>query len=200
MGKLYGVSHDVENLDELSQLIRELEYQNFQSASLELPDDYLELREQNMGIFFFGVIGKYLEEKGTKIFSLDPPELMDEVYTLIDSIAIKKGEYDISEVNSELRVAKKKVDDNFVAPEVRFRYKRILRRNPRILELTQNGLRVEELESMLMSVHKKRDEVMLERINEINPELVVVGLGHAREIKNKLTNYEYIDFTKVIYR
>jgi hypothetical protein len=178
---LMGVRHA--SKDELRRLISELDKRKPASVGLELREDY-ETAFSVVG--FFGDLYTHLRQNDTRIHLLENPDLWNE-YKAVELLTfVHEGSATIAGIQSDLRAIEDVLRKTslYSAPECVIPLDKSRQRLVSALEI--NGTLSDSVSKRWRELVSLRSEYFIFRILATMPEIVIVGLGHAVEMKPKL--------------
>lgn len=178
---LIGVSHG--SKQELIALLRELDKRKPASVGLELREDY-ETAGYRVG--FFGDLYEYLKPKVSKILLLDNPKLWNEMKTVEILKAVHEGILSLAQLEYKLAEVMRRVEDGFADPEELAPLIPQVERAERALDLNRELPTKDMVLQRWQELNAQRSDYFVRRILQDVPELVVVGVGHARQMASKL--------------
>ncbi|GEM_PF-3122957 len=178
---LMGVSHG--SRKELIALCRELDRRKPVSVGLELREDY-EPADSRIG--FFGDIYTYFKLKVVRLVLLDNPDLWNETQAMQFLKAIHEGVSSLARLKYDLAEIMRRLEEDWITPEERIPSIIMAQRLQRALELNQELPTGDLVLRRWQELNVQRSDYFVGRILHYVPELVVVGLDHARQMAPKL--------------
>ncbi len=193
---IIGVAHECR--DELKWLRRKVGQHDVRSAALEVPDDFS--RREALGIGnFFSSLSDSLMESGVRIIPLETAESWDFTHVLFGVKAVVKGKIsrkDMQECLMEFQV--REAEYMGPAPELN----RLAKKYRHFISIYEEMLAVldnKDCASLFVNdfivkrcAYLNRDRRMLSRINENEPDAVIVGDAHAQRLRFELRGFDYL--------
>ncbi|MEM7815938.1 MAG: hypothetical protein QXN71_02350 [Candidatus Aenigmatarchaeota archaeon] len=186
---LLGVGHKSEQ--ELEKVKGRIDIYIPSIAGIELPEDYMEKEDIGYTIFFFSDITSYLKDKGTKVIPLEDSATVDYHYAIEVAKAVYEGKITRRQVEIEEAEVRNMKITPYMSPELIRDIEFLVNRYKNILDILNNTKGLEDVMKLWKSSNKKREVHMLEKIKKYMPDLVIIGDGHARELKDNLPEYNY---------
>ena len=188
---LISVMHRDED-QEFNSLKSLLDQYHPSTVGLELPDNYLELSNHGVTIYFFSKAEKYLTDNGLQVIPLDSQDCWEELTPVLIAKSVLEGKQTLEGLRKEIDLAFKKRKDAYTSPEACYCYSRFYNQGKKALELLKAGLDTATLQGLWRKCMDNRNEVMLERILQHNPDCVILGDGHVQELTDRLNGYKII--------
>jgi hypothetical protein len=161
------------------------------SVGIELPQDIIERHAHGLSVYFFSDLAHLSKERGSSFIPLEDGLLYDMSQSLaiarnllIDRRSMDSLKHYITELQEEI--------DPYKSPEQTYAPKKLLKIHTDALRLLAEHENVVRLQTAFSLLNIEREKVMLEQILATNPEMVIIGDGHARELANRLSDYVYI--------
>jgi len=187
---LVGVYHEQDYLEAfVKQLWKDLP--SFETIGLELPLNHERLYTifaEEVG--FFSPIYREMKEAGKTVYALEDPGLFNETQELSPAFNWVEGKITEKLLRRAFTEAERerKTLSPFTAPIARHhtlvKYKIIARS----IEALEQG--EDYVNQTWFDVNRKREEFMLPRIQELKPDVIIVGTAHARALEPSLPEYQ----------
>lgn len=192
---LIGVTHFYERQDVENVLSCLRENEQPLRVGIELPDDYKEREDLRIGFpTFTKLVHYFIRTIGPTIIPLDETKLSDERFCTKAALGIIKNE-----TQKKFYEEKTGLEQHlagmigYAAPESTLTLVHYIKRFRRVAELIEETNQ-DQLQKRFDDLVKASDKVMIERIIKHDPEIVVVGGAHARNIITSLPRYRYLQF------
>ncbi|PIN80161.1 hypothetical protein COV11_04560 [Candidatus Woesearchaeota archaeon CG10_big_fil_rev_8_21_14_0_10_30_7] len=194
---LIGVDHA--NQEELDSLILELDGLKPISAGLELPINYQEQKLMGVIYAFFTPLEEYLASEDVHVSLLDNDKLKHEYGAVKTAKLSLQGRIPRKDLEQSLFVAKTFLEQNttYMPPEFTRRFERDAAFYQRVLQILDDRLSIEEIQALINTANKNREQFMLERILQEQPQTVIIGDAHAETLKGELPDYKYLCRSKL---
>ncbi len=189
---IIGVRHvDEKELNEVNALLFQRRPLN---VGLELPEDYLQREERGIGTSFFGDINSYLINVGISVLYLESSAAWDTHQTIDIARAVLECRVREGDLRKKLNKINEDLAKNsqYTAPELLHQLKFFRERYKKALDIVAGIYSMEEITELWNSSNAKREAHVFYRIFNDKPEIVVIGDGHARKLKDSLAEYDYI--------
>jgi hypothetical protein len=189
---LLGVLHRDEFV-ELDKVETEIVRYSPKNVGLELPQNYLELERQDMGVFFFGKLARRLARYGLQVVALDDPKLWDCYHAIrlaeLTRTNMRKGASFEQELKRHTGFHKnywtsQKAIKRAAAFEAPLRVQAL-----QILKRTRS---LDGIQKLLKDCNSEREKYMFNKIKAHKPDMVIVGDDHAEALALTLTDYSYV--------
>ncbi len=189
---LVGVAHRDEK--ELADLLGKLSSHSPTSVALELPEDYLERERYGIETLFFKDIARLYAAAGVGVIGLEDPETFDRGQAIEVAKGVLLGRFTREQLESELSGLR-----GSITPYVPFEQVQVLKhfaeRDRDALAILDEAPALEDVMGLFYDSNSRREAHVLRRILEEQPDIVVIGDAHARELKDRLPGYEYVTFS-----
>jgi hypothetical protein len=194
MKHIIGVSHSSQA--ELDAVVIKISQDSPAILGLELPENYLEMRKRGFSSYFHEMAKKL--EACMKIIPLEDSVLFH-VGEQIDraKAVVADKRYTRNEVESEYKDLVFELDSfdrKYASPEIISNLEYQIDFLGSVLNIIDTHPTHKAVMELWQGSNLKREEHMLKVIKEENPEIVVIGDGHARVLKNSLPEYQYLKF------
>lgn len=193
---LIGVTHvyEKQEIKNVKSCLREDDHPL--SVGLELPDDYKERRKLGIRFATFTALENYFTNQfGSTIIPLDTPTLADERYCIGTALEIVTFKTQKKFYKEKTGLEQQLTDMSaFSAPERTLTLEHYLKRYRRVAELIESGKNRAYFQKEFNDLIKASDKIMIKRIVKDDPEIVIIGGGHARNIMTSLPRYRYLQF------
>lgn len=202
--EIWGVGHGFPQFDylELEEVKRRIHTHSPKKVGLEIPK-YQQMWQALTHCSYFTKIAEYLDCKEIEFIPLEDNDLWAESKGIAGALNILKNEVTKEEVKNRLREYEKRsllfehMDPLFASPEVAIALEEsacCIKSYKKALSLLDSNLGLEKIEKMFTDSNREREKFQLRAIQEQNPDLVIVGDGHATELSKSLPNYDYYSF------
>ena len=188
------IYHFNKYLDDYKRLILELKNKGIKSIGMEIPSAWKEMakRDKVWGRVFFFNLAEFAEANGIKVIGLENEKLHIEGLALLQArkalIKLSKNEIEAR------RLQARKYISNKTLPK---------RQTKEHFEIDAEALSIasvynkEKVEEMWHALQVKRDETIMEIINNRGINVSIMGDAHARNI-SRITGIPTFDYKKIV--
>lgn len=188
---LVGVAHRDD--EELAELIGKLSSYSPSSVALEMPEDYLERESYGIETAFFKDIARHYAAAGVKVLGLEDPDAFDRGQAIEAAKAVFVGHLTREQLESELSDLMRNITP-YIPPERFHVLRHFAERDRNALAILDEGATLEGVMERFYDSNRGREAHVLRRILAEQPDMVIIGDAHARELKDELPCYEYVTF------
>jgi len=180
---IFGVSHAS---DDISEVVEALNGRRVFKAALELPGDFRD-REGNPHWLFFTPLERHFARSGTQVIPIDDPALRMPG-SLHLAMHVVRGDIAVAAIHEGIEVLERRLDDmEYQPPDATMETRRVLREHMDALDVLAAG----DVSARWTRANRLREIHMLKEILRTDPDVVVVGAAHARELAKTLRGYDY---------
>lgn len=187
---IIGVEHRDE--EELNRVMNEINRYSPSKVGIELPEDYLEREMYGIETFFFGNIASYLRASGVDVIPLENPRLWDYHQAIELAKVVREGRARRENVEKDTAEMKQSINNPYMAPEQIYILNHFIKRNETALEILDKNQTSEEFMKLWEDSIAKRDAYVSAKLQTTKVDMVIVGDGHARKLKDIFPEYEYV--------
>ncbi len=188
---LVGVAHRDD--EELAALLERLSSYAPSSVALEMPEDYLERESYGIETSFFKDIARLYAAAGAGVVGLEDPETFDHAQAIEMAKAILVGQLTREQLESELSDLMRNITP-YIPPERFHVLRHFAARDRSALAILDEAPALEDVMDMFCDSNRRREAHVLRRILAEQPDIVIIGDAHARELKDGLPGYKYVTF------
>lgn len=186
---ILGVGHKSEQ--ELEKVKSRIDIYCPSEAGIELPEDYLEKENIGYTTFFFSDIASYLKGKGAKVLPLEDSATVDYHYAIEVAKSVWEGKIPRKQVETEEAEVRSTKITPYMPPEVVKDIEFLANRYKNILDILRGTSGLEEVMNLWRGSNRKREAYMLEKIKRYMPDMLIIGDGHAKVLKEDMPEYGY---------
>jgi len=186
---ILGVGHKDEQ--ELHKVKSRIDIYCPSEAGIELPEDYLEKEDVSYTTFFFSDIASYLKDKGAKVIPLEDSAIIDYHYAIEVAKSVWEGKIPRKQVEAEEAEVRNTKITPYMSPEMVKDIEFLASRYKNILDILKSTQGLEDVMELWKGSNKKREAYVLEKIRRYMPDMVIIGDGHAKVLKESLPEYGY---------
>jgi len=188
---LMGVAHRDE--EELALVVDKMREYNPRVIGLELPENYAKRELFKVSSFFFSDLAKIARDENREVIPLESPELFD----YIKSVLIAKGvvQKQINRKELEAKVAEYKYqlkDCHYKPPQIIYRPYLRLTIFQKAIDILNQEQSLEDVLTLWDDNNRRREEYVKKNIDKNQPDLVIIGDGHAKKLREVLPYYKYL--------
>lgn len=192
---LIGVEHKSE--EEIDRVNNEISLLSPSKVGIELPEDYQHREMYGIKTFFFSDIASHLRDAGVEVVPLENPDIWNRHHAIELAMAVIKSQVKREDVEMELARIEMtgRKDLSYTAPETLYHLEYFGDKYRTALGMLDRTQSLEGMQELWRDSNKKREVYVLGKIKVCEPDAVVIGDGHARELKEHLPEYEYVTIT-----
>lgn len=159
-------------------------------AGLELPEDYQEKEELGVTVFFFSKLAHYLRKNNAKIVALEKAELVNCFYAVDGARKVLNGSMAMEDLENRLKLLDTCVNP-YAAPKQSYAARLRAQRYWNIVRVLDAVHSLDEVLMIWNELNTRREEYMIKKIQQYQPDMVVVGYAHAHKLAGILKDYNY---------
>lgn len=188
---LVGVAHRDD--EELAALLERFSSYAPSSVALEMPEDYPERESYGIETAFFKDIARHYAAAGVKVLGLEDPDAFDRGQAIEAAKAVLAGQLTRGQLEYELSDLMRDITP-YIPPERFHVLRHFAERDRNALAILDEEATLEGVMELFHDSNRRREAHVLRRILAEQPDIVIIGDAHARELKDELPGYEYVTF------